>query len=48
MFYLIGINGIDLFHVKQITDGRIEYNEKNRKAILYQSRTGSDGDNKQV
>ena len=25
MFYLIGINGIDLFHVKQITDGRIEY-----------------------
>lgn len=28
MFYLIGINGIDLFHVKQITDGRIEYNEK--------------------
>lgn len=25
MFYLIGINAIDLFNLKQIVDGRIEY-----------------------
>ena len=34
MFYLIGINGIDLFHVKQITDGRIEY-KREKTGKLY-------------
>ena len=34
MFYLIGINGIDLFHIKQITDGRIEY-KREKTGKLY-------------
>lgn len=34
MFYLIGINGIDLFHAKQITDGRIEY-KREKTGKLY-------------
>lgn len=28
MIYLIGINGIDLFHIKNIKNGRIEYNRE--------------------
>lgn len=34
MFYLIGINGIDLFHLKGITDGRIEY-KREKTGKLY-------------
>lgn len=34
MFYLIGINGIDLFHLKKITNGRIEY-KREKTGKLY-------------
>lgn len=34
MFYLIGINGIDLFHLKGITNGRIEY-KREKTGKLY-------------
>ncbi|MCP3895319.1 MAG: recombinase, partial [Bacteroides sp.] len=34
MFYLIGINGIDLFNVKKIRDGRIEY-KREKTGRLY-------------
>jgi hypothetical protein len=48
MSYLIGIKAIDLFNLKQIVDGRIEYKREKTGNILYQSRTGSNEDNKQV
>ena len=34
MFYLIGINAIDLFNLKQIVDGRIEY-KREKTGKLY-------------
>lgn len=34
MFYLIGINGIDLFHLKEIKDGYIEY-KREKTGKLY-------------
>lgn len=34
MFYLIGINAIDLFNIKQIVDGRIEY-KREKTGKLY-------------
>lgn len=48
MSYLIGIKAIDLFNLKQIVDGHIEYKREKTGNILYQSRTGSNEANKQV